>query len=380
MKWLRRGLLFFALTSVALLVAAWISTDHFLAFGGSPDAQSLARIRASPEFHGDRFADDQPRDEQVGLSQLRQWLFGDELRVPNCPLPLYPNTVTGLARPPASGLRVTWLGHSTTLIEIDGATILTDPNWGERASPSRWVGPKRFHPPPLPLNQLPHIDAVIISHDHYDHLDMDTVRALAARGAVFHVPLGIRGHLQAWGVPEGQIVEQDWWESSRISHDIQLISTPSRHFSGRGMPWRNGTHWTSWSLIGPQHRVYFSGDTGPSEEKFKQIASREGPFDLALIEIGQWDPSWGDIHLGPRGALDAATLLKPKLLIPIHWSTFELALHDWSEPAETLYTEAPKRGVPIATPMLGQPYEPESGIATPPWWRALPPTAAACPK
>jgi L-ascorbate metabolism protein UlaG (beta-lactamase superfamily) len=158
-----------------------------------------------------------------------------------------------------------------------------------------------------------------------------------------------------------------------------LVSTPSRHFSGRGLLWRVGTHWTSWSIVGPKHRVFFSGDTGYTEH-FREIAKREGPFDVAMIEIGQWHPSWGDIHVGPKGALDAYALLDARLFFPIHWSTFELAIHDWSEPAETLTLEAAKRGIPITTPMLGQPVEPGLNAPASPWWRALPPTSAACPR
>jgi L-ascorbate metabolism protein UlaG (beta-lactamase superfamily) len=191
----------------------------------------------------------------------------------------------------------------------------------------------------------------------------------------FHVPLGIGAHLEMWDVPEGQIVEHDWWEPSTIN-GVRITSTPARHFNGRGVPGRIGALWTSWSLVGPHHRVFFSGDTGLTES-FREIAKREGPFDVALFEIGQHHPSWGDIHLGPIGALDAHAMLGAKVLLPIHWSTFELAMHAWSEPAETLFVEAAKRGVTVATPRLGETYS--IGANTSPWWRALPPTASACP-
>ena len=201
------GLVALALAGVGL---AWLSTNHFAAFGGSPDP---ARLRASPEFVSGRFENPEPTSLMAGRKwvwALREWLFGEEMRAPLCPLPVVTDTAARLAAPPASGLRVTWLGHSTTLVEIDGATVLTDPMWGERASPSRWIGPKRFAPPPLALAALPHLDAVVVSHEHYDHLDEMTVRALAARGVPFHVPLGIGAHLAAWGVPAAQIVEHDW--------------------------------------------------------------------------------------------------------------------------------------------------------------------------
>lgn len=369
-----------AVGAVALAVAMWISTDRFKAFGGSPTAATLERMRASPRFVVDHFEN----VEATGLmktstwSTAESWLFGSELRVPNCPLPLVSDAATRLAKPPSSGLRITWLGHSTTLIEIDGQAVLTDPVWSDRASPSTWVGPRRFHPPPLPFADLPHVDAVVISHEHYDHLDMATVRALAARGVSFHVALGVGAHLEAWGVAAAQIVEHDWWQGTKLPGGLELVSTPARHFCGRGVPNRVGTLWTSWSLVGPKHRVFFSGDTGLTEA-FREIAAREGPFDVALLEIGQYHPSWGDIHLGPLGALDAYAMLGAKRLLPIHWATFELGFHAWSEPAETLTVEAEKRGVPLLTPRLGEPVEPTLGPPTKAWWRALPPMASSCP-
>jgi L-ascorbate metabolism protein UlaG (beta-lactamase superfamily) len=371
------GLVVLALAGVVL---AWLSTNHFAAFGGSPDP---TRLRASPEFVGGRFENPEPTSLMAGrkwVGALREWLLGKEMRAPICPLPLVADTAARLAAPPASGLRVTWLGHSTTLVEIDGATVLTDPMWGERASPSRWIGPKRFAPPPLALAALPHLDAVVVSHEHYDHLDEMTVRALAARGVPFHVPLGIGAHLAAWGVPAAQIVEHDWWQDATLPGGVRLVATPSRHFNGRGLPWRTGSLWTSWSIVGPRHRVFFSGDTGPTES-LREIARREGPFDVALIEIGQYNTAWGDIHLGPEGALDAFARSGAKVLIPIHWGTFVLAYHAWSEPPETLVTLAAKRGAAVLTPRLGEPVEPAATPlpVTTAWWRAYPPIADKCP-
>jgi len=367
----------------ALLVAvAWLTTDRFRAFGGAPDAASLTRMRASPRFAGDHFVNAEPTEVmKVGVwAATRQWIAGGEaMRTPPCPLPRVTDVAARLATPPSSGLRITWLGHSTTLIEIDGAAILTDAMWSERASPSTAVGPLRFHPPPLALASLPKLDAVVVSHDHFDHLDMQTVRALAGRGVTFHVALGVGAHLAAWGVGAAQIAEHDWWERAQLGRGgVELVSTPARHFSGRGVPGRVGSLWTSWAVVGPAHRVFFSGDTGLGDA-FAEIGAREGPFDVALLEIGQYHPSWGDIHLGPAGALEAHRRLGAKTLLPIHWATFELGLHAWSEPPETLVREADARGVAVVTPMLGEPVEPTLGHRGSRWWRALPPIAAACP-
>ncbi|MDB4974540.1 MAG: outer membrane protein romA [Myxococcaceae bacterium] len=366
----------FALFS-ALSVVAWVSTDRLRSFGGAFDPASIH----SPHFVEGHFQNAEPTS--VGsfgplMGALKEMVVGKQMRSPSCPLPLVTDAKQRLTSPSRSGLRVTWLGHSTTLIELDGATFLTDPIWSERSSPSPLLGPVRFHPPPLALEDLPHLDAVIVSHEHFDHLDMATIQQLAKRKVPFHVPLGVGAHLAAWGVPSAQIHEHDWWQSADIAQGVRLVSTPARHFNGRGYPLREGTFWTSWSLLGPKHRVFFSGDTGLTEG-FREIGEREGPFDLALFEIGQYHPSWGEIHLGPAGALQAHRMLGAKVLLPIHWATFELAVHDWNEPPETLLDKAGKAGVTVVTPLLGEPLEPTERPRTHAWWRAYPPIAKACP-
>jgi L-ascorbate metabolism protein UlaG (beta-lactamase superfamily) len=370
------------LIAALALLLLWASSEQLAAFGGRPSDADLARMQRSARYESRsrQFQNAEPTELlKVGTwASLRNWLVVREMRVPNCRLPMATNTAAQFARPPKTGLRVTWLGHSTTLIEIDGVRVLSDPIWSERASPSSLAGPRRFHPPPLPIAALPKLDAVIISHDHYDHLDMDTVKRLARRGVAFHVPLGVGAHLARWGVRAAQIHEHDWWEVIALPHGVKLIATPARHFSGRRLLDRDATLWTSWTLIGPQHRAFFSGDTGATQAH-AEIARRYGPFDIALLEIGQYHWSWGDIHLGPSAALAAYAALHAKTLLPIHWATFELALHAWSEPAETISVEAAERGVALLTPQLGEAIEPTQPNHTTAWWRALPPIAARCP-
>jgi L-ascorbate metabolism protein UlaG (beta-lactamase superfamily) len=376
-RWLKLTFRALGLLVFVLGLVAWISTDHLRSFGGAFDAEQM---EASPHFVDGHFQNARPtRLFVLGLAigALREAVFGDQQRAPSCPLPMVHDGALRLQAPSQSGLRVTWLGHSTTLIELDGATILTDPIWSERSSPSPLIGPERFHPPPIALAALPRLDAVIVSHEHFDHLDMKTIQALAPRGMPFFVPLGVAAHLRAWGVPEAQIHELDWWQSAEVS-GVRIMSTPARHFNGRGFPLREGTFWTSWSLLGPRHRVFFSGDTG-LDEGFREIGRREGPFDLALFEIGQWHPSWGEIHLGPEGALEAHQMLGAKVLLPIHWATFQLGLHAWSEPPETLLQKAKDSQVTIVTPLLGEPVEPLGENTTGAWWRKFPPIADRCP-
>jgi L-ascorbate metabolism protein UlaG (beta-lactamase superfamily) len=301
---------------------------------------------------------------------FKEGVFGDEQRTPPRPLPLH-DPRSHWEKAPDSGLRATWLGHSTVLLEIDGARVLTDPVWGPRASPSTLVGPLRFHPPPVEFEALPKLDAVLISHDHYDHLDMVTIRALAGRGVPFYVPLGVGAHLEAWGVPPERITELEWWQEAQVpGTGLTLISTPSQHFSGRALHDRNRTLWTSWVVRSPQHRAYFSGDTGLAPE-FPEIGRRLGPFDLVMLEVGAWNPAWGAIHLGAEQALTALGQLGGGPLLPIHWGTFNLAFHAWDDPLETLSRRAPELGVTLLTPRIGEPLEPSLPPRANPWWREV---------
>jgi L-ascorbate metabolism protein UlaG (beta-lactamase superfamily) len=367
------------LTAVALLagvgtVLAWTSTGRFEAFGAAPQGERLRRMQASERYKDGVFVNTTVNPNarnRPDWSTMKDLLFGRQQRTPPGPLPMAREVAAALAKPPEHGLRVTWLGHSTLLVEIDGFRLLTDPVWGERASPSTLVGPKRFHPPPLPLDALPDVDAVLLSHDHYDHLDMETIRALVPRGWKFYAPLGLGAHLEAWGVPRERVVELDWWQEVSLGDGrLRMVATPAQHFSGRGLTDRDRTLWTSWTLIGPEHRVFFSGDTGLTQE-FAEVGRRFGPFDVAMFEVGAFHPAWGDIHLGPHQALQAHALVRGRRLLPIHWGTFSLAMHAWDEPAEVLAAEARKQGVALLTPVLGRPVEPEVEAPSEPWWREV---------
>ena len=269
-----------------------------------------------------------------------------------------------------SRLAVSWFGHSTALVEIDGYRVLTDPVWSDRCSPSDVIGPQRMHPPPVQLEALPAVDAVVISHDHYDHLDIDTVIALVrTQRAPFYVPLGVGAHLRAWGIPEQRIVELDWYQSAQLD-ELTLICTPARHFSGRFLN-RNNTLWASWVLIGPTHRAYFGGDTGYSKS-FAQIGADHGPFDLTLMPVGAYNTAWPDIHMNPEEAVRAhldVTESGSGLLVPVHWCTFRLAPHPWAEPIERLLVAAEASNVPVAIPKPGGRVDPAEPAGFDPWWR-----------
>ena len=255
--------------------------------------------------------------------------------------------------PPEDGLRVTWIGHSSILIEIDGKRILTDPVWSERASPSSFFGPKRFFQPPLPLDELPKLDAILISHDHYDHLDKKTIEFLAGKDIPFFCSLGVGEYLEKWGIDRNYINEMDWGDSVLLGSDCVMTATPARHFSGRGIVGRNETLWSSFVIKGFKHNIFFGADSGwfPG---FEAIGDTYGPFDLTMLEIGAYGKYWPDIHMGPDHASNAHLALKGNLMMPIHWGTFNLAPHAWYEPIERLISYSKEKNINLFVPRPGE--------------------------
>ena len=368
---LRRALRIFGwgVGIVALLVAVLV-IEMWSSLGARPSGARLERIQQSPRHLDGKFVNTLPMVEPEMWPALVEWIKGAPNTAPKEPPPIVARRRADFDAPPKSGLRITWLGHSTMLIEIDGRRFLTDPVWAERSSPSRWYGPKRFHAPPLSLDELPDLDAVVISHDHYDHLDTSTIRNLASREVPFVTPLGVGAHLEAWGIAETRITELDWWEETTIG-GVQLTATPARHFSGRGVLDRDTTLWAGWALAGPEHRVFFSGDTGFFPE-FADIGKRLGPFDATMIEVGAYNQMWGDVHLGPEQAVTAHKMLRGDLMFPVHWGTFDLALHAWTEPAERLMAAAEARGARVVIPKAGESVEPKAPPALTRWWPDIP--------
>jgi L-ascorbate metabolism protein UlaG (beta-lactamase superfamily) len=291
-------------------------------------------------------------------------------RSPKFPPGPFHTDATIFATAPNSGLRVTWFGHSASLVEIDGIRILIDPVWDERAAPTTWAGPKRFFAPPLALDDLPPIDAVLISHDHYDHLGAHTVRKLAAmpafRNTRWITPLGVEKILHSLGVEHTQTLSLDWTESVSVG-SVKITAMPARHFSGRSLFNRFETLWASFTLIGPKHRVYYGADSG-EWDGFAEIGRLFGPFDLTMLEIGAFDPLWADIHMGPEGAMRSFRALGGHgLLMPIHWGLFDLALHPWTQPIESIVAI---QNLKLWSPTPGTPSEVVAGQEIRSyWWR-----------
>jgi L-ascorbate metabolism protein UlaG (beta-lactamase superfamily) len=299
-----------------------------------------------------------------------EFFLGGRARMPQEPLGPFHTDPSIYNTQPRSGLRVTWFGHASSLIEIDGSHILIDPVWDERASPTSWSGPKRFFAPPLPLRDLPPIDAVIVSHDHYDHLGAGTIRALSQLSALANAQwittLGVGALLKQFGVPAAQCIELNWMDSTQVN-SIRVTAVPARHFSGRSLFNRFETLWASFVLAGPVHRIYYGADSG-EWEGFREIGQHFGPFDLSMLEIGASHPLWAEIHMGPHGAVRSFHALGGHgLLMPIHWGLFDLALHHWREPIESIW---PVEGLRLWSPTPGSPSEVIAGQELrSEWWR-----------
>ena len=351
------------LVALAIVLALLASRRARAALGGYQD---------SPQRGGDRFRNPRPRPSE-GLGKILGIMWNMMLHkpkdaAPDAPLPVQRLTRAQLEAAPDRSLYR--LGHSTLLLKLRGRFWITDPVFAERASPFS-AGPKRFHPPPIALADLPKIDAVLVSHDHYDHLDMQAVQTLAARGTRFFVPLGIGAHLERWGVPLAQIEEMEWWQQRTLG-GIEIVCTPTRHYSGRGLRDRGRTLWSSWSVLGPRHRFVYSGDTGYSTH-FREIGERLGPFDLAFVKIGAYGPgaAWSDIHMPPEQSVQASRELRARRMFPVHWSTFNLAFHAWDEPIRLAVAAARQSGVEIVTPRVGEWVDADAAFASAAWWEAV---------
>jgi len=349
------------------------------AFGADPSGERMARIRRSPHFRDGVFQNPggtariRPSGSTRDLAKIYFDKDSRSRRAPKGTIPVHPTTLADISRPPASGLRLTWMGHSSVLAEIDGHRVLFDPVWGERCSPFPFAGPKRLHPAPLPLAALGPVDVVVISHDHYDHLDLPTIKALAGTDTLFAVPLGVGAHLERWGVSPGRLRELDWHEATKVG-GLTLTATPARHFCGRGLRNTQHTLWASWAVAGENHRIYHSGDTGYFDG-FKDIGADHGPFDATMIQVGAYSDFWPDIHMTPeegvRAHLDLQSGEATGALLPIHWGTFNLAPHAWAEPGEWMTDAAAAAGQTAAFPHPGEPFEPTGEVPTTPWWRPL---------
>ncbi len=361
-----RVLKYFGYTVILCVVVSVLFVLYAPVFGGSQSMESLQRINNSRNFVEGKFANQMATSVSTRSpdrkSSIMDWVFQQDDKNPTKPLPSRLFNSSRLTEG-----KFAWLGHSTLLMKTNSVVMMTDPVF-HRASPVPVIGNPFPVQHPISINDLPAVDAVIISHDHYDHLDHRAIRILSKRVNHFFVPLGVRAHLERWGVDSRNITELDWYES-KVYRGVRLTLAPARHFSGRGLWDRDSTLWGSWIISSDSLNVYFSGDSGYSDA-FKIIGQRYGPFDIAFLENGAYNLDWAQIHLMPEETVQASIDLKARLLFPIHWSKFDLALHPWDEPAIRLTREATIRNVTVASPLIGEVFDVRNYPETR-WWESL---------
>ncbi|KAA5546641.1 MBL fold metallo-hydrolase [Adhaeribacter rhizoryzae] len=357
---------------ILLVLGGLIFVNSSPQFGGKATGKRLAAIQHSALYEDGRFQNQLETTMDLDFSgyvKVFANMFNkDENQQPNWSIPVQKIDPQAFAAKNDSLTRITWFGHSAFLIEIDGKRLLLDPMLGQAPSPISFVGTQRFSKTlPIAIADLPAIDAILISHDHYDHLDYGSIQQLKEKTGHFYVPLGIGAHLEAWGIPAAKITELEWWQETELQ-GIKLVSTPARHFSGRGLTDRMQTLWTSWVIQGHQDSIFFSGDSGYFPG-FKQIGNKYGPFDITLLECGQYNELWSNIHMMPEETVQAHLDLKGKILMPIHWGAFTLAMHSWTEPVERLQAKAKALQVQVTTPQIGEPIILNQKLPAKRWWQ-----------
>ena len=343
-------------------------------FGGTVSGERLKMVQASSHYHDGEFVNTSrhpPLESGDVWDYFIEQFFGDQTRVPPSAIPISAVPLASIQAELFTGLRAIWLGHSSVYMELDGFRLLVDPVFSDYASPFKGIGPRRTHPPPIALVDLPRIDVVMISHDHYDHLDMRTIQHLSSKGTQFLVPLGVGAHLDEWEIPESQITELDWWESTEIA-GLTIICTPAQHYSSRGIFDYKETLWSSWSVIGPEHRVFYSGDSGFSNH-FQSIGHKLGPFDLSIMKIGQYGPgaSWIYSHMNPEDAVEAHLAVRARRMFPVSWATFNIAFHDWDEPIRRAVQAAKENNVDLVSPRVGDVVVAGKPFSSYPWWEEV---------
>jgi L-ascorbate metabolism protein UlaG (beta-lactamase superfamily) len=348
-------------------VGIYVFLQTYLPFGG----KTSKRLREkSANFKHGKFVNQIPTSMNMKLGEvstfIREQLARDPRRRPS--RPLLPERLDISDTMSSSEPRITWFGHSTFLLEMNDSRLLLDPIFSRSPSPFQALGPQRFSRSlPATIDELPTIDMVLISHDHYDHLDYASIRDLAHKTTMFFVPLGLAAHLRRWGVRNEQITELDWWDEREFA-GFSFVCTPSRHFSGRTLTDRFATLWCSWVIHTKSAKVFFSGDTGYGPH-FKQIGEKYGPFDLTLLECGQYDPLWPDVHMTPEQTAQAHQDVRGKRMIPMHWGAFVLAFHAWAEPVKRVLAAGAKTRAIIITPKIGETVAFQSDdYPTAAWW------------
>ncbi len=339
-------------------------------FGKIPAPEAVEQLKKSPYYRkrGFVFMGTKP-SASIGLQIAREYAKSSKKsRAPKIAIPVVFHTQQSFVKKPSADLKLMWLGHASLLIEIAGKRILVDPVFSQRPSPTQFAGPaKRFHPMPFNTQQLPHIDYILISHNHYDHLDYDFICAVSEKNIQYIVPLGLSATLKFWGVPKDRITEIDWHQTINLD-TLKCTAVDAKHYSGRSLNDRNATFWNAYILESTNQKIFMSGDSG-FITAYQNIGEKYGPFDVGAIAIGAYHRLWPDNHKTPEEAWQAKIDLQVEKMLPIHWATFDLALHPWEEPVERLLTTAKNQIDQLLLPKIGEWLNPKERRDFPYWWR-----------
>ena len=358
-----------------LILAFFLFVNFHPAFGGDVTKEEQQAYAQSKNFKNEIFVNKQKVDLVAGIGKIikisRKFFFE---KVPNGrpqdDILVHNIDSTNIADY-HSPTRLIWFGHSAFLLQMNNKTILIDPMFGDVPAPHPWLGGNRFSSTlPIAVDKLPNIDAVIISHDHYDHLDYGSIKKLKDKVGMFYVPLGVGVHLKAWDVSPEKIVELDWWQEAK-HEDLVFRCTPAQHFSGRKFSNRQSTLWSSWIISSITENIFFSGDSGYGPH-FKEIGERYGPFDFAMMECGQYNKMWPDVHMFPEETAQAGIDIKAAQIMPIHWGAFKLAMHPWKDPVQRVVAKAKELNIPVITPKIGEPFLiNDNATANTNWWEEV---------
>jgi L-ascorbate metabolism protein UlaG (beta-lactamase superfamily) len=365
-----KKIMIITLSVISALALAFYLFLFYAPFGNPPTNVRLERIKLSPNYRDGKFQNTSPTpmmaEDASYFDLIKKQFSSDTTREPN---KVIPSVKRDLTLAPTSKPTITWFGHSTYLIQLDGKNILLDPVFSLRTSPVQFAGNRKYEGTEVysPAD-FPAIDYLILTHDHYDHLDYQTTIDMKSKIGTYYMPLGVGSHLESWGIDTSKLNELDWWQEIDLNAGMKLVCLPARHFSGRSVADRGKTLWASYLLITATHKIYIGGDSG-YDTHFKQIADKYGAVDIAFLESGQYNVAWPLIHMMPEETVQASIDLQAKVLMPVHWGKYTLALHAWDEPINRLTAEAQKRNVPVVTPMIGEPVILDSILPNSVWWK-----------
>ncbi|WP_298475331.1 MBL fold metallo-hydrolase [uncultured Maribacter sp.] len=371
LKFIKRMLAFFGILFVVIGIGILLFINLSPQFGGTPSRTQKKEFTVSKNYKDGKFVNLGGVKMNMSFNSfakmLKLYLKPQPHSIPNTDILTQKIDSLHIANYKEE-TRLVWFGHSTFLLQMNAKNILIDPMFGNVPAPHPILGNNRFSKElPIEVEKLPKIDAVLLSHDHYDHLDYGSIQKLKDKVSIFYTPLGVGAHLLEWGVPKENIIELDWWQEN-IFDDLKFICTPAQHFSGRSINDGGNTLWSSWVIQSETENIFFSGDSGYGSH-FKEIGEKYGPFNLGLLECGQYNELWSEIHMMPEETAQAGIDIKAEKIMPIHWGAFKLAMHPWTDPVERILSKTHELKINTIVPKIGESIFLDKNPNNSLWWK-----------